>query len=84
MADMALGRPPTFPAEIVCDPEIMSGDPVVRGTRIPAQTLLACLRAGMTRLEIFEAYPSLPIDGVEAVVRWAETKFGSHWRTAAE
>jgi uncharacterized protein (DUF433 family) len=54
----------------------MSGDPVVRGTRIPAQTLLACLRAGMTRLEIFE--------GVEAVVRWAETKFGSHWRTAAE
>ena len=50
-------RPPVFPAEVVSDPEVMSGDPVVRGTRVPAHTVLACLRAGETHVEIFEAYP---------------------------
>ena len=81
---VAFGRPPAYPAEVVCDPEVMSGDPVVRGTRVPAHTILACLREGMTKVEIFEGYPSLPIDGVEAVARWAEANFGSQWRTAAE
>jgi uncharacterized protein (DUF433 family) len=77
-------RPPVFPAEVVSDPEVMSGDPVVRGTRVPAHTVLACLRAGETHVEIFEAYPTLPIDGIEAIIRWAEANIGSQWRTAAE
>ena len=81
---VALRKPPMFPAEVVSDPEVMSGEPVIRGTRVPARTILACLREGMTKVEIFSGYPSLPIDGVEAAVRWAEANFGSQWRTAAE
>jgi uncharacterized protein (DUF433 family) len=81
---MALGSPPLYPAEVVCEPEVMSGEPVVRGTRVPAQTILAELRAGTTRVEIFHHYPSLPIDGIDAVERWAEANLGREWRTAAE
>jgi uncharacterized protein (DUF433 family) len=49
--------------EVVSDPTVMSGDPVVRGTRILAETILSYLRAGCPAEEIFRDYPSLPVDG---------------------
>ena len=56
---------PATRAEIVCDPTVMSGDPVVKGTRVPAETIIAYLRAGHSPREIFEDYPSLPTDGID-------------------
>jgi uncharacterized protein (DUF433 family) len=58
-------------AEVISDPSVMSGEPVVRGTRVPAATIAAYLAAGRTDREVFEDYPSLPVDGIEAVRRWA-------------
>jgi uncharacterized protein (DUF433 family) len=70
---MALAKAkPIFPAEVSSNPEIMGGMPCVRGTRVPAMTIVAELRAGASREEVFHHYPSLPIDGIEAVRRWAE------------
>jgi uncharacterized protein (DUF433 family) len=79
---VALKKSPTVEAEVVSDPSIMSGDPVVRGTRVPAETIVAYLRAGRSNREIFEDYPTLPVDGIDAVIRWAETTYGSNWRLA--
>lgn len=78
----ALKKPPMIAAEVICDPSVMSGEPVVRGTRVPAETIVAYLRAGRSKLEIFEDYPTLPVDGVEAAVAWAEKTFGPGWRTS--
>jgi uncharacterized protein (DUF433 family) len=61
-----------LPAEVVTDPAVLGGTPVVRGTRVPAATVLAELREGTSRAEIFRHYPSLPIDAIEACQRWAE------------
>ena len=77
---VALQKPPAVPAEIVSDPTVMSGEPVVRGTRILAATIVAYLRAGRTKREIFEDYPTLPIDGIDAVVTWAERTYGADWK----
>ncbi len=73
---MALRKRPIVPAEIVSDPSVMSGAPVVRGTRVQAETILTYLRAGHSNREIFEDYPSLPIDGINAVIAWAEATYG--------
>jgi uncharacterized protein (DUF433 family) len=59
-------------AEVVTDPKILGGWPCVSGTRVPAMTIVAELRAGTSSREIFTHYPSLPPDGIEAVRRWAE------------
>ncbi|WP_431206511.1 DUF433 domain-containing protein [Bradyrhizobium betae] len=67
--------------EVVSDPTVMSGDPVVRGTRILAETILSYLRADCSPEEIFRDYPSLPVDGIDAVARWAETTYGPGWRS---
>jgi uncharacterized protein (DUF433 family) len=70
------------PAEIVSDSSVMSGAPVVRGTRVRAATILTYLRAGHSKREIFEDYPSLPIDGIDAVIAWAEATYGADWMEA--
>lgn len=59
-----------LPAEIHSDPNIMGGEPCVRGTRIPARTILLYIKAGRSDFEIFDDYPSLPVDGIKAVREW--------------
>jgi uncharacterized protein (DUF433 family) len=77
---VAVQKRPAIPAEIVSDDSVMDGVPVVRGTRIPAETVIAYLRAGHSHREIFEDYPTLPVDGIEAVIRWAEATYGPDWQ----
>ncbi len=55
---------------VVSNAQILGGTPVVLGTRVPAETILAEVRAGKTKFDIFRSYPSLPLDGVEACVEW--------------
>ena len=44
---------------IIQDPEILSGEPVFRGTRVPFQTLLDYLEGGDTLDEFLEQYPGI-------------------------
>lgn len=69
-----LTAPPSPPpvVEVVSNPRIMGGEPVINGTRILAETILAYLRQGHSRAEIVADYPYMPLGGVEAVQRWAE------------
>jgi uncharacterized protein (DUF433 family) len=76
---IALQKQPAIPAEVASDSSVMDGVPVVRGTRVPAETILAYLRGGHTHREVFEDYPTLPVDGIDAVIRWAEAKYGPDW-----
>jgi uncharacterized protein (DUF433 family) len=80
----APGRTAAVAVEVVSDPTVMSGEPVVRGTRILAATILSYLRSECPAEEIFRDYPSLPVNGIEAVVRWAETTYGPDWKSADE
>lgn len=68
-------------SEVVSDPTVMSGEPVVRGTRILARTILNYLRSGYHAEDIFKDYPSLPVDGIDAVQRWARSTYGPDWKT---
>jgi uncharacterized protein (DUF433 family) len=70
----------TVRSEVVSDPLILGAEPVLRGTRIPAQVIVSFIHAGHSHQEIFENYPSLPPDGIEAVERWAEKELGPDWR----
>ena len=44
---------------ITIDPDIVSGTPVFRGTRVPVQTLFDYLVDGYTLDEILENFPSV-------------------------
>src|SRR5579862_3975579 len=44
-------------AVIVTDPEILGGDPVFRGTRVPVHLIAAMLDQGSTVADILKEYP---------------------------
>jgi uncharacterized protein (DUF433 family) len=48
------------------DPEILSGEPVFRGTRLPIQVLFDCLQYG-TLEEFFEGYEHISREMVDEV-----------------
>ena len=55
---------------VVSNNAILGGMPVVSGTRVPADTVLAEVRTGKSRFDIFRSYPSLPRDGIDACLAW--------------
>jgi uncharacterized protein (DUF433 family) len=44
---------------VVSDPEIMGGDPVFRGTRVPVHMIAELVVQGSTQAELLQGYPSL-------------------------
>jgi uncharacterized protein (DUF433 family) len=50
---------------VVCDPEIMRGTPVYRGTRIPVELIADMLNQGAKPEEILDGYPALDMEKVE-------------------
>jgi uncharacterized protein (DUF433 family) len=44
---------------IIQDPEILSGEPVFRGTRVPFQTLVDYLEAGDSLDQFLEQFPGV-------------------------
>jgi len=51
---------------IEINPEIMGGKPVIRGTRIPVETVLRKLGAGMSADAILADHPRLTRDDIHA------------------
>ena len=71
---------------ITVDPAVMVGKPVIRGTRMPVELVLAKLAANPDLDEFFLDYPELTVDDVKAVLQYAaivvEEKAGATRRTS--
>jgi uncharacterized protein (DUF433 family) len=44
---------------VTVDPEILSGAPVFKGTRVPVEALISNLEAGLTLEEFLENFPTV-------------------------
>ncbi|MGC8932956.1 MAG: DUF433 domain-containing protein [Candidatus Methanodesulfokora sp.] len=60
---------------IVVDPQVMTGKPVIRGTRITVDLVLELLAAGMSPEEIAEDY-KISIEDVRAALLYAARILG--------
>ncbi len=67
---------------IVVDPEICNGRPVVRETRIIAQTVLEFLAAGDSVEDVLEEYPTLTRADIQACLDYAARVLGNHFSVA--
>ena len=59
-------------AQVSVDDEILSGTPVVKGTRVPVYDVAASVAAGIPMDRILSAYPSLKREQVELAALFAE------------
>ncbi|MBS1834541.1 MAG: DUF433 domain-containing protein [Acidobacteria bacterium] len=56
---------------ITSDPEILSGKPIIRGTRLAVEFILEQLAAGATDAELIEDYPHLTREDILACLAYA-------------
>ena len=68
-----------FPG-IVSDPEILGGEAVIKGTRVPVSLILGHLAAGMSIEEILYEY-DLSIEDIRAAFGYASKRIGEEVRT---
>ena len=70
---------------IIWDTKIMSGKPVIRGTRIPVETILRWLGKGATVEELLAEYPTMAREDIHAAQAFAADFLGNERLvTAAE
>jgi uncharacterized protein (DUF433 family) len=56
---------------ISIDQEVLSGKPVIKGTRIPVYLIIQLLANGMTEKEILKQYPTLKKQDIKAALVYA-------------
>jgi len=59
------------PNDIVVDPKVLTGKPVVRGTRISVELVVEFLAAGWSHAQILASYPHLSEEDIRACLGYA-------------
>ena len=62
---------------IAVDPAVMTGKPVIKGTRITVELILERLGDGWTEAELLNAYPHLKAEHVRAAQAYAAASLSS-------
>jgi uncharacterized protein (DUF433 family) len=57
---------------IIQDPQINSGEPTLKGTRIAVKLIADLLNQGWTFAQVLESYPHLTIEQVAVALRWGQ------------
>lgn len=58
-------------------PDVQSGAPILRGTRLPASAIVDNFHYGLTIAEIAEEF-EVPVDRVESIVAYAKSHRVAH------
>ncbi len=74
------GRAAALQDRIVMDPNILTGKPVVRGTRIPVEGVLEQLAYNPDLDELFAIYPRLTRDDLRACLAYARAAVAARRR----
>jgi len=56
---------------ISLNPQVMTGKPVIRGTRIPVELIVRMLAQGIPERDILREYPRLQPDDIRAALAYA-------------
>jgi uncharacterized protein (DUF433 family) len=64
-------------AQIVRDPRVLGGKPIIAGTRISVQLILEKLRDGWTIETLLDDYPQLTREQIVAALAYAAETFGT-------
>jgi uncharacterized protein (DUF433 family) len=61
----------TWQNRIVIDPEILTGKPVIKGTRLAVEFIIDLLANGWPESEILRNYPGLTHEDIQACLSYA-------------
>lgn len=58
-------------SQIIANPNILGGKPIIKGTRISVELILQLLASGLSEEEILEDYPHLTREDIHACLDYA-------------
>lgn len=61
---------PSAADDIVCDPKIMLGKPIINGTRITVEQIVQNIAAGVSAKDILTSYPHLSKEQINAALMY--------------
>jgi uncharacterized protein (DUF433 family) len=67
----------TLLKRIVVDPKIMLGKPVIKGTRLPVEIIVAKVAYGATNNDLRKDYPFLKEDDIRAALLYAAKRIAN-------
>ncbi len=56
---------------VTANPQVRSGQPIIRGTRITVWDILGWLGGGITESEVLSDYPELTSEDIQAALQFA-------------
>ncbi len=62
---------------ITSNPDILSGTPIITGTRIPVSRIIFLLKDGYTLEAIHQEYPHLGLSTLDAVIEEVAQNYGA-------
>ena len=65
--------------QIVVNPEILDGKPIIEGTRLSVEHVLGLLASGISKAEIIADYPELNEENIQAVRAYASGRTYPSW-----
>lgn len=73
----------TDPERIVLDPAVLTGKPVIRGTRLSVDFVIGLMADGWTEANILQNYPGISHNDLAACLAYARDVLRSEkfWRT---
>jgi uncharacterized protein (DUF433 family) len=74
---------PNYLDRITQDPKVIVGEPVVRGTRVPVERVLQHSTENPDTNDVFETFPRLTMDDVNACLAYAQDVVEQKGRRAA-
>lgn len=63
---------------VTSDLEIVNGEPVIGGTRVPVELILGEIAVGSSAEQILNSYPSLKPGAIDTAIRYAESLPSEH------
>lgn len=60
-----------FGEQIVRDPRVCDGQPIMKGTRVPLKTVLASIADGDSTADLLRSFPSLTESHIRAAIAFA-------------
>ena len=71
MSDVVRERNEDWRSWVSTDPAVMSGAPVVTGTRVPVALVLGSLAVGLTVDQVIEHYPTVSPEAIRGCLAYA-------------
>ncbi|MBI4357611.1 MAG: DUF433 domain-containing protein [Gammaproteobacteria bacterium] len=71
-----------YHTRITIEPGKRGGQPCVRSMRITVYDVLGWLASGMSQEEIFEDFPELELEDIQACLHYAADRERYHWTIA--